>query len=76
MEAHQFHPFDDVIVFISLFINFSCVLGAGGGKDYKQQYLSNCNRPLYLAGVINAFTAITPLLLHVHMSNVSNIKIC
>ena len=39
----------------------------GAGNDNKDQYLSNCNRPLYLAGVINAFVAIIPLPLHVHI---------
>ena len=45
-------------MFISLFINLSCFLGGGAGNNNKEQYSSNSNRPLYLAGVINAFVAI------------------
>ena len=47
-------------MFISLFINLSCFLGRGGGYVNKEQYSSNCNRPLYSAGVINASVAIIP----------------
>ena len=62
------------IILLSLFLYLETSLffffwRRGAGNDYKQRYLSNCNRPLYLAGVINAFTAIIPLPLHVHMSD-------
>ena len=75
MDTYQFHPYpilrrhhevsstlDNFIVFIP-------------ENDNKEQYSSNCNRPLYLAGVINASVAIIPRPLHVDMSNVSNTKI-